>query len=204
VDKVSHVLNHFYHIYADGQWQTPLEEHIEALTESGLMGELTGFHIGLVGSPANRVEVLRRLDELNVRYAIAAEADSGWEQVTMNRLQQYAKDRPHGWVLYAHTKGSANLSPLNSNWRRSMTYYNIIRWRDIDFDDDVDTIGCHWCQDAFWGGTYWWAKAEYLASLDPPSMDSRFHAEIWIGTGKPKTHDLNPGWPAKELFTVEW
>ena len=202
------MIQHFYHIYADGQWREPVAEHLQALKESGLEDNLNGFHVGIVGSGDNRVQVIEELDRNGLPYSICAEAEDGWEQVTMNRLRQYVDTMHSGWVFYAHTKGAANPTPINIAWRKSMTYHNIIRWKEQVQphlgDTDVDTIGCHWCNDAFWGGTYWWARVTYLQGLQSPLMDSRYRAEEWIGSGNPRIIDLNPGWPGFERFTTSW
>lgn len=201
-------INHFYHVYADGQWQEPVTEHLQAIKDSGLDYVLNGFHVGLVGSGENRAKVIEALNESGLPYSICAEANDGWEQVTINRLHQYVKDKPNGWVLYAHTKSAANTTPINIGWRKSMTYFNIVRWKELVEPHlgniNVDTIGCHWCLDAFWGGTYWWARASYLAALEPPLMESRHQAEEWVGWGKPRIIDLNPGWPDPARFTTSW
>lgn len=201
-------ISHFYHIYADGNWQDPVAEHLQALIQSGLDEHLNGFHVGIIGSGDNRLQVIKKLDKYGLPYSICAEAEEGWEQVTMNRLHQYVKNLHGGWVFYAHTKGAYNATDINIDWRKSMTYYNIIRWSDLVEpllgNMEVDSIGCHWCNDAFWGGTYWWARVPYLAALDPPLMESRWQAEEWIGSGKPRIVDLNPGWPDPSRFTTSW
>jgi hypothetical protein len=200
------VIYHFYHIYADGFWEDPVNSHIDALKVSDLYNFFDNFYIGIVGSQENRNMVIEKLKELDVDFSIVAEADAGWEQVTMNKIPNLIKDK-NGWVFYAHTKGSHDPSKINIAWRKSMTYHNIIQWQEKvrpHFNDDIDTIGCHWCDNAFWGGTYWWAKMSYLNSLDMPLIDNRWCAEEWIGSKNPKIIDLNPGWPAFERFVTLW
>lgn len=201
-------ISHFYHIYADGQWHDPVAEHVQAIKDSSLDSKLDEFNVGLVGSKANREKVLKTLDQHGLPYSVCAEADDGWEQVTLNPLHHHVKENPNEWVLYAHTKSAANTTSFNSEWRKSMTYFNIIRWKELVEphlgDVNVDTIGCHWCLNSFWGGTYWWARASYLARLEPPLMESRHQAENWVGSGKPRIIDLNPGWPDSKLFVTSW
>lgn len=201
------MIHHFYHVYADGAWQEPFTEHVTALKEHGLSDCINSFNVGIVGSPENRVKVIAALDETGLQYSIAAEENEGWEQVTLNRLLEFAKSKQAGWVFYAHTKSAANVTDINIAWRKSMCYYNVVKWREVEqyFNDmNVDTIGCHWVNKAMYGGTYWWARIPYLHTLAPPLADNRWRAEEWIGSGKPRIIDLNPGWPAFERFTTSW
>jgi hypothetical protein len=88
-----------------------------------------------------------------------------------------------------------------------MTYHNMVRFDNVEqhFNNmEVDAIGCHWVNDAIFGGNYWWARVPYLVTLQPPLDDNRWRAEEWLGSGKPRIIDVNPGWPAHERFTVEW
>ena len=94
------MIRHYYHVYADGYWHTPVAEHLDALAESGLKPHLT---VGVVGEPANR-----RAVRVALRFAGVArwiEANTGWEQVTLDALRQDAASHDDP-VLYAHTKGT--------------------------------------------------------------------------------------------------
>ena len=198
---------HFYHIYADGAWEIPVEEHIGALKFSKLEYYLNEFNIGIVGNIDDRNKVIEKLKTYGIEFTVIAEEDNGWEQVTMNKMYELIKNK-NGWVFYAHTKGSHDPSPINIAWRKSMTYYNIVKWQEKVEPHlgniDIDTIGCHWCNNKFWGGTYWWARIDYLKSLSLPLMNDRWDAESWIGSGGPRILDLNPGWPAFERFVTSW
>lgn len=80
-------LHHFYHIYADGEWQEPVEEHLEALRASGL-GKEDGFslNVGLVGNESNITAVRKFLSNQSIRWAEIASSQEGWEQVTLEVL----------------------------------------------------------------------------------------------------------------------
>lgn len=196
---------HFYHVYADGQWETPVTEHINALQTSDILRHLNDIYIGIVGQPNNRIAVVRAFHNAGIYPQVAAEANEGWEHVTLEPLRKRCtSDDP---ILYAHTKGSANISDINTGWRKSMTYWNVIQWRQaLTHLQTVDCVGCHWIQEGqFFGGNFWWANSKYLRTLPPLDYTSRYHAEIWIGQNPDqKKHDLNPGWPDPALFTTEW
>jgi hypothetical protein len=71
------MIYNFYHIFADGLWQTPVTEYLEALKTSGLYDNLKSFNIGIVGSPENRQEVIKFLNDNKINYTVVNQADSG-------------------------------------------------------------------------------------------------------------------------------
>lgn len=202
------LIHHFYHIYADGQWREPVDEHFQTASKYHLLGALSSLQIGIVGSLENRASVIAYLDQLGLVYDIVDEQETGWEQVTQNKLWEFAQDHD-GYVLYAHTKGASNKSKLNDAWRRSICFYNVVNWRKASsLLNENDIVGCHWLNDwdnFFFGGNYWWANLSHIRKLNLPNSGTRFDAEVWIGqTNQIKVCDMNPGWPTQELFTTEW
>ena len=200
-------VSHFYHVYASGSWREPLSEHLWALNEAEYDG---AFHVGIVGPPERRAEVL---DELNcIRPPDSAtEADDGWEQVTLQPLREYVQRTHSGAVMYAHTKGAYNTCDINTAWRRSMTAHVVVNWRKwvTAVGKNYDAVGCHWLTpeqyptavtSPFFGGTYWVASVKYLRRLPECATDSRYDAEAWIGLKNPRVLDLRPGWPGNPPF----
>ena len=204
------LIHHFYHIYADGKWQEPVNEHFYAASKYHLLGALSSLQIGLVGSLANRASVIAYLDQTGLIYDIVDEQNTGWEQVTQNKLWEFSKHHD-GLVFYAHTKSAHNPTYPNIPWRTSMCYYNVVRWRDCVRElDDHDAVGIHWIQsgspehknhNGFFGGTYWWSHLSYIRELPLPDQSHRWGAEGWIGTNEHvpeigiKVKDFNPGPP---------
>lgn len=196
------MIRHYYHVFADGHWQEPVREHVAAILASGLHAEMT---IGVVGSPDNRKAARQAFGVLPVERIV--EADSGWEQLTLDALHADDRDGP---VLYAHSKGSSDPSPINIAWRRSMTRRVVSGWRDcLARLDEADAVGCHWLTKREWptmdittpffGGNFWWARSDYLRTLPAPSHVSRWKAEEWLGVNEPRVFDLLPGWPSLDL-----
>jgi hypothetical protein len=191
---------HFYHLHAGGRWHEPAKEHFAALQASGFEGPVS---VGLVGPELDRQEAR---DWLPPWVRVCAEADSGFEQVTLRKLHDWARHAdPETPVLYAHTKGAFNQSAGNTLWRQAMDEALLDIDRCLDYLQAVDAVGCHWVTpeefrwegitSAFFGGNFWWANAGYLAALPGISWETRFQAEQWIGLGDPKIADLIPGWP---------
>lgn len=191
-------LVHFYHVYADGNWVDAATEHVEELYLSALLDDLDDLFLGIVGSPENREQVKRELPGVAV-----AEADTGWEQVTLHALHEYAMTED-AHILYAHTKGAWSQSELARQWRVSMTHDTVTRWRDcVEALSRVDVVGAHWLKsneaehsehEFFFAGNFWWANSDYLRKLEPVRTDHRYQAEGWIGLGQPSVKDMRGGY----------
>lgn len=193
---------HFYHIWADGAWQTPTIEHIAAITE--FCGDV---FLGVVGSPENRQDAIALFKRSISDIQVIVEADSGFEQVTLEAMHGWAKEQPAGMpVFYAHTKGADNNNVRHDWWRRYMTHTLTKNATTcIELLEDVDAVGCHWQADGkFFAGNFWWATSGFLASLNAPSTKTRFHAEAWLGHGNPAIADLNPRDPEPINWGVHW
>lgn len=206
-------MRHFYHLWADGAWDAPLLQHLHALAAAGL--DVT-VEAGIAGAPARRREALRVLAASGVRYSIVAEADAGFEGVTLNALHAHAHLMPAAEpVLYAHTKGAtAPGDEFRHRWREGMTAVVVGQWRQcVAALADHDVAGAHWLEPGarypsasvsvtvtaplpHFSGNFWWARAGCLAPLPVPAT-SRYEAETWIGLGSPRAADLRPGLPGR-------
>ena len=190
---------HFYHLYVDGHYEQPLDEHMFALESSGLLDELDEFFVGLVGSPENREKAKKVVPGV-----IVAEADSGWEQVTLSVLHEYSHD--NDWfVFYAHTKGAWSNNEMAKQWRVSMTHNTVNKWQEcVEALTRVDAAGPYWLlsnepeheeHDHFFAGNFWWARSDYIRTLPLISVSNRYQAEGWIGLRQPSVHVTHPGYP---------
>lgn len=205
-------LAHWFHVYAAGAWEQAVTEHCHALTRTGLYDELDGrWFVGFVGS-ADQIAAARcTLDVLAPGYTIVAETPSGWEQETLTPMWEWCQ-RNDGLVSYGHTKGASRSDPIDEPWRREMTWHNIVEWRrPVEaLQNGANIAGCHWIKGGpssvegfgtggMFGGNFWWTRADLLRQNPPPSRDSRYHAEHWLGqlsevvplTGE-TVCDLNP------------
>lgn len=192
-------LVHYYHVYADGLWQPIVADHLNALRNSDLIDELDIFKVGIVGSEDNRANVKDVL-----RFAeVIAEAESGWEQVTLTRLHEDCQTFD-GAVFYGHTKGAWSQSSLADAWRVSMTHYTVTRWMDcVDALTRVQAAGPYWLTSKepehkdhryFFAGNFWWARADYLRTLPKPMTATRYQAEGWIGLAGPTVLNMREGY----------
>lgn len=200
------ILTHFYHVYADGAWQTPVREHLHALTVSGLMENLDEVFVGIVGSVANRAAVKKDFPAV-----VIAEADEGWEQVTLQKLHDYAQHH-EAKIFYAHTKGAHQPGSFRDDWRRAMTYHTVTQWREcVNALDVLGVAGPYWMNSdlpehtnhkSFFGGNFWWARSNYLRALPPVGVEHRWQAEGWIGLAGPSVKIMREGLPVLGNFGV--
>lgn len=213
-------LHHFYHIYADGQCEQPIREHVRALKEYDLHDALTTFQIGIVGQPHKRQEVINCLNTLDIKYTVCAEADGGWEQVTQIPMWEFSQSN-EGLILYCHSKGASDQSEVNIRWRRSMIYWNVIAWRyAIDKLQTHEAYGCHWQRPLLTGmpehkqgnymfcGTFFWIHAAVMARFPRPALTHRHEAEGFVGYGwheQPySVYDPTPYFPNQGPFADGW
>lgn len=193
-------LYHAYHIYADGNWKPAWDEHVLAL-RCGLKGELSFFGVGIVGSQENR-HIARQAAE-SFGASVVTEADSGWEQVTLEWLDSFS-DSHDGHILYAHTKGSAFNYDVSVAWRRKMTDDVVFNWQHCVslLNGGVETVGTTWHPAGpeygprpYWAGNFWWATTAFIRRLPAIGYKNRYDAEGWIGEcpGEINYHALSPG-----------
>lgn len=191
-------LHHVYHLYADGSWEEPWEEHIWALHHTGLAKNLTTFSVGLVGSEQNRAAARERV-ELDGA-TVVVEEDYGYEQVTLSWLHGTVQDQ-EGCYYYAHTKGAGYANDLQKPWRRTLEYGCSVHWGECvgALRNGMDCAGVIFLNDVKWNprpffaGNFWWARSDFLKNLPPISYATRFEAEVWIGSGRlPSVYATRP------------
>ena len=214
-------LNHFYHIYAGNDWLLTVHQHFVALNAYGLMDNLENVYVGIVGTEEQRQTVISHLQSYgNPKIVVAAQADSGYEGVTLNKLWEFAKT-DDGLIYYAHTKGSSRGGLVNQLWCRSMLFFSAVRWQDAInrlINEDHDAAGCHYlCKDKFpeyfkmykehhkngypfFAGNFWWAKSSHISKLLVTSQNDKYSPEGWLGSVPFKQVDLFEGMPALNLF----
>lgn len=200
-------VRHYYHCFAAGAWAEPARDHFTALARSGL--DDIALTVGLVGADRDRAVARDRITELCAKWALPVpawtEAEAGWEQVTLSAIHRDAQGIPGEFaVLYMHTKGAARNLDSSASWRRSMTKALTADWEAhvARLEGGYDAVGCHWVkapewpeQEPFFAGNFWWARASYLRTLEPPLNETRWQAETWVSLGKPRIFDALPGWP---------
>ena len=78
-----------------------------------------------------------------------------------------------------------------------MTIGVVERWRSCveKLERGYDTVGCHWLtpdayrqivSSPFYGGNFWWAKADYIRKLPEPTTGTRPRGRGMARTGQPQ------------------
>uniref|UniRef100_A0A6M3IPM8 Putative methyltransferase n=1 Tax=viral metagenome TaxID=1070528 RepID=A0A6M3IPM8_9ZZZZ len=163
------------------------------------------LYIGIVDTPDKKpdygVEWLSGWFENHSSKIINATADSKVEVVlypdnlelrrTLWWIRDYAKENPDDYILFFHTKGITHFTKATEDWRKYMEYFVIERWKDCvaKLDEGYDACGVLWNKYTpvgyfpHFSGSFYWAKASYINTLDHYYIDSawRYHMEFWIG-----------------------
>lgn len=194
------MIAHFYHAWAAGDWHEPAAYHAVRMVEAGLYPDY--LMVGLAGTRVQRKEA-RAWFGGAFPHAEFTEAASGYEAVTLGPLRDWAGRHPGAAVLYAHTKGAAFRTPLTRPWIQVMDEAVTDRWREaVAVLDRCDAAGCFLTESRgrrFFAGNFWWANADYLATLPEPGTKSRLEAEWWLGSGSGRMADLCPGFTLEDL-----
>lgn len=200
---------HFYHIWADGKWQVPLSEHIDALLRSNLINNIYSFQVGIVGKPENREQVKSYLNKRNIDFFICKEIDLGSEHETLDEIINLEDNDDSAYILYAHTKGSYNDQKFEHDWRQNMTDLLIHRWEECVNQLSFNTIvgpsystnhgsmkfplkiaypqGKSHASYGHFNGNFWWSHLKNIKLLGKPmrlyNFDGTYDrnaAEIWV------------------------
>lgn len=216
-------LHHWYHVYADGDYVTQVAEHFNVLRCYGLQDALATINVGFVGCSDHIEQAKGLVMELCSNVTVIAESPSGWEQETLVPMWEFAQHND-GYASYAHTKGASRQDPIDSPWRRDMTWHNFVQWQHVVnlLDLGKSIVGCHWIAGGpasnpangtggMFGGNFWWTRLDLLRQNVPPQMNSRYSAEHWIGQLSeciPITDetvlDLSPGPIAIGQLKTDW
>ena len=198
----------FYHVGQIGSWQEVYQEQIDRLAASGILNVCKHLHIGINGTEP--------LPFVPQNAHVSYNSNQVLEADTLTCLWQFSQDNPHYKVLYLHSKGVTHkntyLEKNTKEWRHCLEYFCVDKWRTcVDSLESHDTCGSllrdaavYDCDSpspiyvpaTYYDGNFWWAKASYIATLDPMYMylDDmpwlRGKSELWIGTGNPKAECL--------------
>jgi hypothetical protein len=212
----------FYHCYFESPERVlnlnateVVFDQMHALTLSGLADYAHAIFIGLNGDRDSQ-RYAQLMCPAKSTYLLHG-LDSRCENPTIYALEQWLPEHPGWYVLYFHAKGASHPpgSTIGLRWRSCMMRHCVENWRRclLDLDAGYESVGAHWltkmCDGSqnYWGGNFWWAKSDFLATL--PSImlrgcikahglkahASRYEAEVWIGNGPrlPRIKDYHPG-----------
>lgn len=212
----------FYHTRLDGGQNPPLNpdvampmmaEQMAALRESGLEEASREIHIVSNGGAGNLLLAAALAPDKSILHDNGPAAES--HLPTVNYLRAWLPTHPDWYVCYFHLKGVTHPGErLYHHWRKCMESAVIWKWRTCvsNLEAGLDSVGAHWLtperypgtvKSPFWGGMFFWARAEFLLTLPalpeaPRSREDWFLSEGWIGSGpqRPRVFDFSPHWPS--------
>lgn len=186
-----------------------IAHQMNALKESGLEAAASSICIGVNGDDSDALAIACLAPDKAAVVCHGLHATT--EIPTMNILRQFAIEHPDVYIMYHHSKGVSTPNQADG-WRRRMEAVSVWGWKDCytALQRGADCCGAHWLTPEkhpgaittpFFGGTFWWAKGKYLATLPAlpeAKWENRYEAESWIGksTHRPRVMDFYPGWPS--------
>lgn len=208
----------FYHCLLRSQ-QRPIDTdyafklitaQMDALKRSGLETAAKEIFVGVNGGSDDAFAVSCLAP--NKSTIISHGENATTEIPTMNVLREWALQHPGCAVMYHHSKGISTPDQADG-WRRRMETVSVWGWTECvkALEAGYDACGAHWLTpqkypgtitSPFFGGTFWWAKSDYIVTLPPlpeAIWQNRYEAESWIGRGPrvPNVRDFYPGWPTQ-------
>jgi hypothetical protein len=196
----------YLHVAQIGRWEPIARELIERIDAAGLAVNLWRTVIFWSG-PDLAPRWLRR----HGLVVPLGDVRPAGEVPTLREVYAACVANPDmGHVLYLHVKGASHKAggPVDA-WRDFLCAGVLGRWRDCvaALDDGCDAAGNEWYghgEGALWrrvwgldgldflphfAGNFWWARADYVARLDPPPLCVRHDAEYrFVGVGNPRVH----------------
>jgi hypothetical protein len=189
-------LTHWYHVYAVNNWADICTQHLDALEQT----PFTIIRLGVVGDPDVRSEVTSLFTQ-RIKTQVVAEADKGFEQVTLTALWEAGqRDEAGDAILYCHVKGVTEPADY---WRGEMTEHLVAGWETcVKALETHEVVGCHWMRRSedsvsFFGGNFFWSRSSVIRRLPKPDDSTRWEAEVWLGQADPVALDMNPGHPRR-------
>ena len=184
----------FYHIAQMGMSAFIYQQQLHRLYTSGLIGAADYIHFGVNGD-----------NELfNVPDKVVVVQNKNWkeETETLISLRDFCNRNPDYKVLYFHTKGVSKGTLTVNAWRLMMEYFVIDKWREcVEKLNEYDCVGSNLSLvgETLWSngtitkpvegsynftGTFWWANAKHIQTLNDDLLysDYRIDRELWIGS----------------------
>ena len=184
----------FYHIAQMGMSAFIYQQQLHRLYTSGLIGAADYIHFGVNGD-----------NELfNVPDKVVVVQNRNWkeETETLISLRDFCNRNPDYKVLYFHTKGVSKGTLTVNAWRLMMEYFVIDKWREcVEKLNEYDCVGSNLSPvgETLWSngtitkpvegsynftGTFWWANAKHIQTLNDDLLysDYRIDRELWIGS----------------------
>lgn len=153
-------------------WEKIVLEQMNCIVESRLYDACTSIFYGCSCPDCQEeipAKVMRHYPKAKLlKFLEKEDSYKHHENDTINRIIVYSKAVRNCNVLYIHSKGVTGFSQNQHYWRHFMMYYLVYKWQMcVDLlRRGFYTIGVNKLFRPYYAGNFWWASAEYLATLN--------------------------------------
>ncbi len=174
----------YYHIYAIDGVEFIIDEQLNLIKKYFDFPYKLNIGISIANENQSISKILKMID--NVRDVRA----KGNEFVTLDLLEEDIESFGNSdYILYLHTKGASKLNNVLydniKSWRELMNYFNIEKVKNVFklFEKtEYNTYGVLFCslkKINMYGGNFWWAKANYLKTLNLSNIQKNRNNAEW-------------------------
>lgn len=161
----------FYHIFfpSSDNVQHAIDIVNEQLGQVARLSPDSAVFATAIGPPRHvpAVDGLCRQHQLDCQ---TTSHETGFEEVTLSRLQDFCQQYPASTVTYLHSKGTYHEMTVNEYWRPILTAAALSR----DCQDGIRDNSCNVCGlqfftqwNTFFPGNMWTARCDYVQKLLP-------------------------------------
>lgn len=180
----------------DPNWSIPLMmDQMNTLQECGLLNACHELVVSINGDSSNQ-SAARSIAPKKAKFI-----DNGTHckslLKTMNEVRGWSSEHP-GWALcFFHIKGVTHPQDgFYCAWRKCMERWVLLNWRQCvaDINSGYETVGAHWLTREkygncvtfpFWGGQFFWAKADFLSKLPELPMEPKCRQDWFLSENCP-------------------
>lgn len=202
----------FYHVYAVNHWKDIVLEQFKDIKKYGLLEATSKIFVSLVSTDIESdIIFLKNIIGDKLEIIFRGNDPKVYEYPALEYLYSLShKSESPFYAYYFHTKGSSNcaesvkwykskirtleqLLKISASSRRFMSYWNFRKWHlavSVLQNGYGESYGANFSfqlpDKRFYGGNFWWAKSEFIATRKPFSMEDkqwRFTAETWLLSG---------------------
>ncbi len=179
----------FHHNLLLYNWYDIVDEQIFLIKKYGLYDECSNITIIDINNDQSDKfrELINKNDNLK-KWHLLITNENKCEYDCLNLIKNFSKINK-SYICYFHTKGAGSVG-LKQNiglqtWRQLLNHFILTKWEEcIKLLKNNDVVGVtkysYQGHDNF-SGNFWWAKTEYLNTLNDVSYtDNRYIYENWI------------------------
>lgn len=176
-----------------------LQQYVSLMQESGLLDVAQRVVVSFIGK-----DPIPEVPYTSVQPVHSSSDLQEFEVPTQQLLYEYAVSNPDAKILYLHTKGvGKEVNMCIEEWVAYMIHFLVKEWKHaVESLESCVSCGVDLSAEPtlHYSGNFWWARADYIASLPPPSEfknierypnplhSERHNQEFWVCWNKSKPH----------------